>query len=57
MTDGATEKARRSQLLDSGLSIKVYNQANPIIVKLKCYGEDISDDIEISRRHASKKSF
>ena len=39
MTDGVTEKAKKSQLLDFGLSTKVYNQANPIIVKLKCYGE------------------
>ena len=38
MTDGMTEKARRSQLLDSGLSIKAYKLGNPFIVKLKCYG-------------------
>ena len=57
MTDGVTEKAKKSQLLDSGLSTKMYILANPYILTLKCYGEDISDDIEISRRHASKKSF
>ena len=39
MTDGVTEKANKSQLLDSGLSIKVYNLGNPVIVKLKCDGE------------------
>ena len=36
MTDGMTEKARRSQLLDSGLSTKAYKLGNPFIVKLKC---------------------
>ena len=45
MTDGVTEKARKSQLLDSGLSIKVYNLANPVIVKLKCYGEAVCSEI------------
>ena len=38
MADGMTEKARRSQLLDSGLSTKAYKLGNPFIVKLKCYG-------------------
>ena len=52
-----TKKAIESQLLDSGLSTKMYVLANPYVVTLKCYGEDISNDIEISRRHASKKSF
>ena len=45
MTDGVTEKAKKSQLMDSGLSIKVYNQANPIIVQLKCYGEVACNEI------------
>ena len=40
MTDGVTEKANEGQLLDSGLSIKIYNLGNPVIVKLKCDGED-----------------
>ena len=34
-----TEKAKKSQLMDSGLSIKVYNLGNPVVGKLKCYGE------------------
>ena len=38
MTDGMTKKAKRSQLLDSGLSIKVYKLGNPFIVRLKCDG-------------------
>ncbi len=33
-----TEKVRKSQLLDSGLSTKAYKLGNPFIVKLKCYG-------------------
>ncbi len=33
MTDGVTEKARRSQLLDSGLSTKVGVRANLYIIK------------------------
>ena len=45
MTDGVTEKAKKSQLLDSGLSTKVYNQGNPVIVKLKCYGETACSEI------------
>ena len=45
MTDGVTEKAKKSQLLDSGLSIKVYDLGNPVIVKLKCYGEDACIEI------------
>ena len=45
MTDGVTEKAKKSQLMDSGLSIKVYNQANSIIVQLKCYGEVACNEI------------
>ena len=39
MTDGVTEEDSESQLLDSGLSIKVYNLGNPVVGKLKCYGE------------------
>ena len=45
MTDGVTEKANKSQLLDSGLSIKVYDLGNPVIVKLKCYGEAVYSEI------------
>ena len=45
MTDGVTEKDKESQLLDSGLSTKVYNQENPVIVKLKCYGEIACNEI------------
>ena len=45
MTDGVTEKAKKSQLLDSGLSTKVYNFANQVIVKLKCYGEITCNEI------------
>ena len=33
-----TEKAKRSQLMDSGLSTKAYKLGNPFIVRLKCYG-------------------
>ena len=40
-----TEKAKESQLMDSGLSIKVYNLGNPVIVKLKCYGEATCSEI------------
>ena len=43
MTDGATKKDSKSQLLDSGLSTKVYVLANPYIVKLKCYGDGSSN--------------
>ena len=57
MTDGVTEKARKSQLLDSGLSTKIYNLGNPVVGKLKCYGEGNSDITEIFRRQTSKKSF
>ncbi len=39
MTDGMTKEARKSQLLDSGLSTKVYELGNPFIVRLKCDGE------------------
>ncbi len=39
MTDGVTEKARKSQLMDSGLSAKVYNLGNPVVGKLKRDGE------------------
>ena len=45
MTDGVTEKVKKSQLLDSGLSIKVYNLGNPVIVKLKCDGEVVYNEI------------
>ena len=45
MTDGVTEKARKSQLMDSGLSTKVYDLGNPVIVKLKRYGEAVYSEI------------
>ena len=32
MTDGVTKKAIKSQLLDSGLSTKVYILANPYVM-------------------------
>ena len=42
-----TEKARKGQLLDFGLSTKVCMLENPYTDKLKCDGEDVSDDIEV----------
>ena len=42
-----TEKARRGQLLDSGLSTKSSIKVNPYTAKLKCDGEDSSDTIEV----------
>ena len=42
-----TEKARKSQLLDFGLSTKSSIKANPYTVQLKCDGEDDSNVIEI----------
>ena len=45
MTDGVTEKDRLSQLLDSGLSTKIYNLGNPVIVKLKCDSEATCSEI------------
>ena len=42
-----TEKAIRSQLLDSGLNTKAYMLANPHIDKLKCDGEGDSNIVEI----------
>ena len=39
MTDGMTEKDRKGQLLDFGLSTKVCILVNPYTVQLKCYGE------------------
>ena len=45
MTDGVTEKARRSQLMDSGLITKVYNLGNPVVSKLKCDGEAVYSEI------------
>ncbi len=40
-----TEKAKRSQLMDSGLSTKVYNLGNPVVGKLKCDGEAVYSEI------------
>ena len=34
-----TEEANWSQLLDSGISTKVYKLGNPFVGKLKCDGE------------------
>ena len=45
MTDGVTEKAKKSRLLDSGLSTKVYNLGNPVVGKLKCDGEAVYSEI------------
>ncbi len=45
MTDGVTEKVSKSQLLDSGLSTKLYNQANPIVGKVKCDGEVACNEV------------
>ena len=45
MTDGVTEKAKKSRLLDSGLSTKVYNLGNPVVGKLKCDGETVYSEI------------
>ena len=45
MTDGVTEKASKSQLLDSGLSTKVYKLGNPFVGKLKCDGEALTCEI------------
>ena len=45
MTDGVTEKARESQLMDSGLSTKVYKKGNLFIEQLKCDDDDSSDTI------------
>ena len=47
MTDGMTEKDRKSQLLDFGLSTKACIKVNPYTIELKCNGEDVSDDIEV----------
>ena len=35
-----TEKARKGQLLDSGLSTKSSIKANPYTIQMKRYGED-----------------
>ena len=40
-----TEKAKKSQLMDSGLSTKVYKLGNPFIVQLKCDGEAACSEI------------
>ena len=45
MTDGVTEKVRKSQLLDSGLSTNAYKLGNLFIIKLKCDGEVACDEI------------
>ena len=47
MTDGVTEKDRKIQLLDSGLSTKACIKVNPYTIELKCDGEDVSDNTEI----------
>ena len=57
MTDGMTKKAMEIQLMDSGLSTKVYKKGNLFIEQLKCDGEGVRDNPELSRRQASKKSF
>ena len=45
MTDGVTKEANKSQLLDSGLSTKVYMQGNPHIDRLKCDGDEGSNTL------------
>ena len=45
MTEGMTKKVKKSQLLDSGLSTKVYNLGNPVVGKLKCDGEAVYSEI------------
>ena len=40
-----TKEDSRSQLLDSGLSTKVYKLGNPFIVILKCDGEVACNEI------------
>ena len=40
-----TEKDRKSQLMDSGLSTKVDKKGNPFIVQLKCDGEAVYSEI------------
>ena len=52
-----TKKAMEIQLMDSGLSTKVYKKGNLFIEQLKCDGEVVRDNTELSRRQASKKSF
>ena len=47
MTDGMTEKDRKSQLLDFGLSTKACIMENPYTIQLKCDGEVDSDIYEI----------
>ena len=47
MTDGMTEKARRSRLLDSGLNTKAYKLENPFIDRLKC------DDVLLKSNRSS----
>ena len=42
-----TEKDRKGQLLDSGLSTKASIMENPYTIQLKCYGEVNSDVNEI----------
>ena len=47
MTEGVTEKAKGSQLMDSGLSTKTCILENPYTYKLKYDGEDCSDTIQV----------
>ena len=47
MTEGVTEKANKSPLLDLGLSTKAYMLVNPHIDRLKCDGEGDSNIAEI----------
>ena len=42
-----TEKARKGQLLDSGLSTKSSIKANPYTIQMKCDGEGSSDRTEV----------
>ena len=42
-----TEKARRIQLLDSGLNTKASIKVNPYTIQLKCDGEGSSNTTEV----------
>ena len=49
-----TEKARRSQLMDSGLSTKSSIKANPYTIQMKCDGEG-STELKFSNAKLPRK--
>ena len=49
-----TEKAKGSQLLDSGLSTKVCKLANPFTIRLKCDGDVRMDVSSLMPRFQEK---